>query len=72
MAEKSSLGTRQTDGKILVWFGEIERNLAKLLLPTFTTVLNLNYFVDLAIRHKGNYKIEQIFYFLEQKLFELQ
>jgi hypothetical protein len=70
MAEKSSLGTRQTDGKILVWFGE--RNLAKLLLTTFTTVLNLNYFVDLAIRHKGNYKIEQIFYFLEQKLFELQ
>jgi hypothetical protein len=24
MAEKSSLGTRQTDGKNLVWFGEIE------------------------------------------------
>ncbi len=25
MAEKSSPGTRQTDGKNLVWFGEIER-----------------------------------------------
>ncbi len=23
MAEKSSFGTRQTDGKSLVWFGEI-------------------------------------------------
>jgi hypothetical protein len=36
MAENSSPGTRQTDGKILVWFGEIERKLAKLLMPTFT------------------------------------
>jgi hypothetical protein len=37
MAEKSSLGTRQTDGKNLVWFGEIERKLTKLLkMPTFT------------------------------------
>jgi hypothetical protein len=26
MAEKSSLRTRQTDSKNLVWFGEIERN----------------------------------------------
>jgi hypothetical protein len=25
-----SAGTRQTDGKNLVWFGEIERKLAKL------------------------------------------
>jgi hypothetical protein len=32
MAEKS----RQTDGKNLVWFGEIERKLAKLLMPTLT------------------------------------
>ena len=36
MAEKSSPGTRQTDGKNLVWLGEIERKLAKLSLPTFT------------------------------------
>jgi hypothetical protein len=28
MAEKSSPETRQTDGKNLVWFGEIERKLA--------------------------------------------
>jgi hypothetical protein len=36
MAEKSSPGTRQADGKNLVWFGEIERKLAKLSMPTFT------------------------------------
>jgi hypothetical protein len=36
MAEKSSLRTRQTDGKNLVWFGELERKLAKLSMPTFT------------------------------------
>jgi hypothetical protein len=36
MAEKYSPGTRPTDGKNLVWFGEIERKLAKLSLPTFT------------------------------------
>ncbi len=36
MAENSSPGTRQTDGKNLVWFGEIERKLAKLSMPTFT------------------------------------
>jgi hypothetical protein len=35
MAEKSSPGTRQTDGKNLVWFGEIERKLAKLSKTTF-------------------------------------
>jgi hypothetical protein len=45
MAEKSSTGTRQTDGKILIWFGEIERKLAKLSRPTFLTVLHLNYFM---------------------------
>ncbi len=27
MAEKSGPGTRRTDGKNLVWFGEIERKL---------------------------------------------
>jgi hypothetical protein len=36
MAEMSSLGTRQTDSKNLVWFGEIEGNLADLSMPTFT------------------------------------
>jgi hypothetical protein len=36
MAEKSSPGTRQIDGKNLVWFGEMERKLAKLSMPTFT------------------------------------
>ena len=35
MAEKSSLGIRQTDGKNLVSFGEIEK-FAKLSMPTFT------------------------------------
>jgi hypothetical protein len=36
LVEKSSPGTRQTDSKNLVWIGEIERNLAKLSIPTFT------------------------------------
>ena len=36
MAEKSNPGTRQTDGKNLIWFGEIERKLAILSMPTFT------------------------------------
>jgi hypothetical protein len=35
MAERFS-GARQTDGKHLVWFGEIERKLAKLSKTTFT------------------------------------
>ncbi len=34
--QKSPSGTRQTDGKNLVWFGEIERKLAKLSKTTFT------------------------------------
>jgi hypothetical protein len=38
MAEKSSLGTRPTDGKKLVWFGKIERKLAKLPMPTFPLI----------------------------------
>jgi hypothetical protein len=33
--QKSPVGTRQTDGKNLVWFGEIERKLAKLSKTTF-------------------------------------
>jgi hypothetical protein len=45
MAEKSSLGTRQTEGKNLVCFGEIERKLTKLSMPSFLTVLPLNYFM---------------------------
>ncbi len=36
MAEKYSPGNRQTEGKNLVWFGEIERKLAKLPMPAFT------------------------------------
>jgi hypothetical protein len=36
MAGKFSLGTRQTDGINLVWFGEIERKLTKLSMTTFT------------------------------------
>ncbi len=46
MAEKSSLGTRQTAGKHLVWFGEIEKKLAKLSLPTLLLVLPLTYFMS--------------------------
>jgi hypothetical protein len=34
--QKSTAGTRQTVGKNLVWFGEIERKLAKLSKTTFT------------------------------------
>jgi hypothetical protein len=33
--QKSYAGTRQTVGKNLVWFGEIERKLAKLSKTTF-------------------------------------
>jgi hypothetical protein len=36
MAEKSSPEARQKDGKNSVWFGEIERKLAKLSMTTFT------------------------------------
>jgi hypothetical protein len=46
MAEKSSPGTGQIEGKNLVWFGEIERKLAELSMPTFTyPVLPLNFFM---------------------------
>jgi uncharacterized membrane protein len=34
--QKSPAGTRQTYGKSYVWFGEIERKLAKLSKTTFT------------------------------------
>jgi hypothetical protein len=44
MAEKSGSGTRQTDGKNWVWFGEIERKLAKIInaylyLPFFLLII---------------------------------
>jgi hypothetical protein len=48
-AEKSSPGTRQTDGENLVWFGEIERKLAKLSMPTFTYLSPLNYFMPCSL-----------------------
>ncbi len=34
--QESPAGTWQTDGKNLVWFGELERKLAKLSKTTFT------------------------------------
>ncbi len=34
--EKSPAGNRKTDGKNMVWFGKIERKLAKLSKTTFT------------------------------------
>jgi hypothetical protein len=51
MAEKCSPGTRQTDGKNLVWFGEIAKKLAKLSMPTLLAVLPLNYFMDYGIQY---------------------
>jgi hypothetical protein len=45
MAEKSSLGTRQTDGKNLVWFGEIERKLGNYQCLLLLIVLPLHYFM---------------------------
>jgi hypothetical protein len=36
MAEKSSPGVRQTNGKNMAWFEETERKLTKLSIPTFT------------------------------------
>jgi hypothetical protein len=46
--QKSLAGNRQTDGKNMVWFGEIEKkypNYQRLLL---LTVLPLNYFMPTA------------------------
>jgi hypothetical protein len=48
--QKSPSGTRQTDGKNMVWFGEIERklpNYQRLLLLTF---LPLNYFMPPSLQ----------------------
>jgi hypothetical protein len=39
------LGPGKQTAKTEVWFGEIERKLAKLSKTTFTTVLPLNYFM---------------------------
>jgi hypothetical protein len=46
MAEKSSPGIRQTEGKNLVWFGELERKLAKLSMPNFTYHSSSQLFYD--------------------------
>jgi hypothetical protein len=48
LAEKSSRDW-QTDCKNLVWFGEIERKLAKLSMTTLLTVLPFNYFMVIGI-----------------------
>jgi hypothetical protein len=40
--QKRPAGTRQADGKNLVWFGEIERKFAKL---SKTTVIYLPFFL---------------------------
>jgi hypothetical protein len=48
MAKKSNPGTRQKEGKNLVWFGEIERKLAKLLMPTFTHRCSSYYFMTVV------------------------
>jgi hypothetical protein len=42
-------GTRQTDSKNLVWFGEIERKLSNYQRLLLLTVLPLNNFMDLSI-----------------------
>jgi hypothetical protein len=44
MGEKSSPGTRKTDGKNLVWFGEIARKLGQIInaylyLPFFLLII---------------------------------
>jgi hypothetical protein len=44
--QKSPAGTKQTDGKNLVWFGEIERKLAKLSKTTFTYRSSSQLFYD--------------------------
>jgi hypothetical protein len=46
--QKSPAGTRQTDGKNMLWFGEIDRKLAKLSKTTFTYCLALNYSMGIA------------------------
>jgi hypothetical protein len=48
MAEKSSWD-QATDGKNLVWFGEIEKKLTKYQRLLSLTVLPLNYFMFLSL-----------------------
>jgi hypothetical protein len=47
--QKCPAGTRQTVGKTGVWFGEIERKLAKLSKTTFTYRFPLNFLMVLSI-----------------------
>jgi hypothetical protein len=53
MAEKSSPGTRQTDGENLVCIGEIERKVAKLSMPTFTYRCSSELFYVASERQDG-------------------
>jgi hypothetical protein len=44
--QESPAGTRQTDGKNLIWFGELERKLAmQIIKDFFLFFLPLNYFM---------------------------
>jgi hypothetical protein len=43
--QKWQAGTKETDGKNLVWFGDIERKLAKLSRQLLLNVLSLKYFM---------------------------
>jgi hypothetical protein len=43
--ESEVAGTRQTEGKNLVWFGEIEKNKPNDQFLPLLTVLPLNYFM---------------------------
>jgi hypothetical protein len=53
--QKSPTGTRQTDGKNMIWFGEIERKLAKLsnyfYLPFFLLIILWYINEDVKIKH---------------------
>jgi hypothetical protein len=53
---KSSHGTRQTDGKNLVWFGEIERKLANYQRLPLLTVFPLNYFMVYTVQSAAGNK----------------
>ncbi len=62
LAEKSSWD-RQTDGKHLVWFGEIERKLAKLSMTTFAyrSAINLSV-VPSVVWSRRNKRYSILFY----------
>jgi hypothetical protein len=53
LAEKSSWD-RQTDGKKLVWFGEIKRKLAKLSMTTFAYRSSSELFYVLTVKWREN------------------